>query len=254
MITIGEIPQKVKSFFQPVQTVVSAHVYAYYCNRVIALCVSHSGTIQRLVERLRNCPHRTNHGEFLWRSAFDEIGSYGKNLLNRTGVWYSLRGLRKTGRYKLIQRIGTMNKLGTVKVVFSKRRDDRSVVVLVSNDLQASMKKIVSRYLKRWAIEVMIKEQKQHLGPGDYRVGRYRAIVRHLSLVDSAYACLTHVGLKDQCAQGDKNETKDMLSVPPISQLKARMHQIVWREEVQNVIKVTHEKSVIRRLEKLLAA
>jgi len=42
--------------------------------------------------------------------------------------------------------------------------------------------------------------------------------------------------------------------VPPISQLKARMHQIVWRQEVQNVIQVTHEKSVIRRLEKLLAA
>jgi len=409
MVTIGKIPQKVKSFFQPIQSAVSAHVYAYYCNMVVALCVSHSGTIQRLVERLRNCPHRTNHGEFLWRSAFDEaavvgtqalamlkhlykkghtdclliiddtqtikrakkmqavgklhhhatgkycmghtivkaclyyrgvtiplgsrlyvkkehvkaleipfrkltelageiilnaaipnrfkvtvlfdafylcptvthackqrnwhyigvskgnrwltvdskshkIGSYGKNLLNRTGVWYSLQGLRKTGRYKLVQRIGTMNKLGTVKVVFSKRRNDRTVIALVTDDLQASMKKIVSRYLKRWAIEVMIKEQKQHLGLGDYRVWRYRAIVRHLSLVDSAYACLTHVGLQDQRAQGDKNETKDMLSVPSISQLKARMHQIVWRQEVQNVIQVSHEKSVIRRLEKLLAA
>ncbi len=72
MVTIGKIPQKVKSFFQPIQSGVSAHVYAYYCNLVVALCVSHSGTIQRLVERLRNCPHRTNHGEFLWRSAFDE--------------------------------------------------------------------------------------------------------------------------------------------------------------------------------------
>ena len=39
-----------------------------------------------------------------------------------------------------------------------------------------------------------------------------------------------------------------------ISQLKARMHQITRRQEVQNVIKVSHEKTVIRRLEKLLAA
>jgi len=68
------------------------------------------------------------------------------------------------------------------------------------------------------------------------------------------YACLTHVGIEDQHAQGDKNETKEMLSVPPISQLKARMHQIIWHQEVQNVIKVSHEKTVIRRLEKLLAA
>ena len=409
MITIGKIPQKVKLFFKPIHTTVSAHVYAYYCSLVVALCVSRGGTIERLVDLLRGSPHRTNHGEFLWRSQFDEaamvqtaalallkrlykkghtdcllilddtqtlkrakkmqavgklrhhatgkygmghtivkaclyyrgvtiplasrlyvkkehaqavgvrfqkltelaaeiilgagipdrfkvtvlfdafylcpavvnackqrnwhyigvskanrwftangrkhkIGSYGRNLLNRTGTWFSLQGLRKTGRYKLVQRTGTMNKLGTVKVVFSRRRGDRSVTALVTDDLRTSMKKIVSRYLKRWAIEVMIKEQKQHLGLGDYRVWRYRAIVRHLSLVDSAYACLTHVGLEDRHAQGDKNETKEMLSVPPISQLKTRMHQIIWRQEVQNVIKVSHEKTVIRRLEKLLAA
>jgi hypothetical protein len=40
----------------------------------------------------------------------------------------------------------------------------------------------------------------------------------------------------------------------PISQLKARMNQIVWQEEIQNVAKVSHEKIVIRRMEKLLAA
>jgi hypothetical protein len=45
-----------------------------------------------------------------------------------------------------------------------------------------------------------------------------------------------------------------MLYVPPISKLKVHMHQIVWNQEVQNVIKFSHEKSVIRRLEKLLAA
>ena len=141
-----------------------------------------------------------------------------------------------------------------MKVVFSKRRGENTVVALVTNDLCLSMKNVVGRYMKRWAIEVMIKEQKQHLGLGDYRVWRYRAIVRHLCLVDSAYACLTHVGVTDQRAQGYKNDTKDMLYVPPISKLKVHMHQIVWNQEVQNVIKFSHEKSVIRRLEKLLAA
>jgi hypothetical protein len=38
----------------------------------MAICISHSSTIQRLVNLLRNCTHRTNHGEFLWRSNFDE--------------------------------------------------------------------------------------------------------------------------------------------------------------------------------------
>ena len=409
MITIGKIPQKVKPFFKPIKNTVSAHVYSYYCNLVLAMCLSHGSTLDRLVKLWRNVAHRTNHGEFLWRSQFDDrailqkqawatlkrlykkgcndcllilddtqtlkrakkmqavgkihhhasgkycmghtivkaclwyrgvtiplgsrlyikkehvqsidvpfqkltqlagqmildakipdlfnvtvlfdafylcpavanackkrnwpfigvsksnrwltangrkhkIGTYGRNLLSRTGRWHSLKGLRKTSCYKLVQRLGTMNKLGKVKVVFSKRRGDRTVIALVTNDLRLSMKKIVSRYLKRWAIEVMIKEQKQHLGLGDYRVWRYRAIVRHLCLVDSAYACLTHVGLKDHRAQGDKKKTKTMLSLPPIRHLKTRMHEIVWHQEVQNVINVSHDKKVIRRLEKLLAA
>ena len=409
MITIGKIPPKVKTFFKPTQNTVSAHVYSYYCNLVIAICISHGSTIQKLVRLLRDTTHRTNHGEFLWRSEFDEmavvqnqaggllkrlykkgckdcllviddtqtikrakkmqavgkihhhasgkycmghtiikaclfyrgvtiplgswlyvkkehakklevpfkkltelaghivlsvdipekfdvtvlfdafylcpavvnacqhrnwryigvsksnrwltvnslkhkVAAYGRNILNRTGRWYGIKGLRKTSSYKLAQRVGTMNKLGRVKVVFSKRRNDRAVIALVTNDIGLSMKKVVSRYLKRWAIEVMIKEQKQHLGLSDYRVWRYRAIVRHLCLVDSAYACLTHVGIDDQRAQGDKKDSKDMLSVPSISQLKVRMHQIVWRQEVQNVIKVSHDKKVIRRLEKLIAA
>jgi SRSO17 transposase len=409
MITIGKIPKKVQSFFKPTRNGLSAHVYYYYCNLVVAICISHGSTIQRLVNLLRNSTHRTNHGEFLWRSNFDEaavvqtqaiwmlkklykkgckqcmliidetqtikrakkmqavgkihhhatgkyqnghtilkaclyyrgvtipfgsllyvkkehakqleipfekltrlagqivrdadipgkfdvtvlfdafylcpavvnacrerkwtyigvskanrwltvnsvkhkIGTYGRNILNRTSQWYSIKGLRKTSKYKLAQRVGTMNKLGKVKVVFSKRRNDKTVVALVTNNIRLSIKKVVNRYLKRWAIEVMIKEQKQHLGLGDYRVWRYRAIVRHLCLVDSAYACLTHVGIDGQRAQGDKNDTKYMLSLPPVGQLKSSMHQIVWQQEVQNVIKVSHDKKVIRRLEKLLAA
>ena len=72
MITIGKIPQKVKRFFKPIQNSVSAHVYAYYGSLVVALCISHGSTIERLVDLLRGRPHRTNHGEFLWRSDFDE--------------------------------------------------------------------------------------------------------------------------------------------------------------------------------------
>jgi len=45
-----------------------------------------------------------------------------------------------------------------------------------------------------------------------------------------------------------------VLRLEPVSQLKERMRRIVWRENVKNVIKYSREKSVIRRLEKLLAA
>ena len=72
MLTIGRIPQKVKPFFKPIHNTVSAHVYAYYCHLVLAMCISHGSTIDRLIRLLRGRPHRTNHGEFLWRSQFDE--------------------------------------------------------------------------------------------------------------------------------------------------------------------------------------
>ncbi|NIL99208.1 MAG: transposase, partial [Planctomycetales bacterium] len=103
-----------------------------------------------------------------------------------------------------------------------RRRGDRKVLALVTDDLRASMKKVVADYLKRWAIELLIKDEKQQLGLGDYRVLRYRAVVRHLHLVDIAYACLTHLGLKTQCAQGGQKKAK-VLRLDAISQLKARM-------------------------------
>ena len=317
MITIGKIPQKVKTFFKPTKNNVSAHVYCYYCNLVIAICISHGSTIDRLVKLLRNSTHRTNHGEFLWRSEFgemdvvkDQAGGILKRLYKKgcKDCLLIIDDTQTIKRAKKMQAVGKIHHHATGKYCMGhtivkaclfyrgvtiplgswlyvkkehakelgipfkkltelageiildaeipdkKRRNDRTVIALVTNDIRLSMKKVVSRYLKRWAIEVMIKEQKQHLGLGDYRVWRYRAIVRHLCLVDSAYACLTHVGIDSQRAQGHKNDTKNMLLLPPISQLKTRMHQIVWNQEVQNVIKVSHDKKVISRLEKLLAA
>jgi hypothetical protein len=100
---------------------------------------------------------------------------------------------------------------------------------------------------------MLIKDEKQHLGLGDYRVLRYRAVARHLCLVDCAYACLTHLGIKTQRAQGQTKNNR-VLRLESINNLKEFMHQIVWQENVKEVVKYSHEKPVIRRLEKLLAA
>jgi len=66
-----------------------------------------------------------------------------------------------------------------------------------------------------------------------------------------------HLALKNQKrqgAQGNKPTKKKPLVLPPISQLKARMRQVMWQEAVEDVVKVSHEKTVVRRLEKLMAA
>jgi len=65
--------------------------------------------------------------------------------------------------------------------------------------------------------------------------------------------CRTRLAIDSQDEQG-RCKNKNVLRRPPISQLKARMRQRVWQEAVQDVTKHTHEKPVLRRLEKLLAA
>ena len=182
-----------------------------------------------------------------------QLRNYGPNVLRRCGHWNSIKGLKTQKEYRIAERIGYLNKLGQVKVVFSRRRGDRYPIALVTNDLSRPTRKVVADYLRRWSIEMLIKDEKQHLGLGAYRVLRYRAVVRHLHLVDAAYACLTHVGLKSQRAQGQK-KTKRVLQLPPIRQLKADLQRAVWNETVKNVAKVSHERKVLRRLEKLLAA
>lgn len=181
------------------------------------------------------------------------LSRYAANVVGRSGKWRSITGLRQTHSYRVAERVGAMKKLGEVKVVFSRRRGDRAIIALVTNDLQRTGKRVVGDYLRRWSIELLIKDEKQHLGLGAYRVLRYRAVVRHLHLVDCAYACLTHVGLKTQRAQG-QSKNDNVLRLPPIQQLKADLRRVLWNEAVHDVAKVSHERAVIRRLEKLLAA
>jgi SRSO17 transposase len=408
MIKIGRIPKKLKSFFTPIREHFTQRAWEHFWALTMAITITHKVTIDRLTKALRDSTHRTNHGEFLWRSVWNssvvmqqialdmllslfskndchlffiiddtqtlkrakkmqaigklrhhatgkygtghtiikvslyyrgvtipwgswlyikkeharslkvsfhkltelaagairnaqlpakfqitvlfdafylcpevinackerkwhyigvgksnrwftvgsvkhKVGKYGRNVLRNNGKWYNITGLRKRGKYLVAERVGSLNRLGTVKIVFSRRRGEIKHIALVSDDLSASMKTIVTDYLKRWSIEMLIKDEKQHLGLGDYRVLRYQAVVRHLHLVDCAYACLTHMGIKAYRAQG-QNKTKRVLRLESISKLKDRMRRIVWKENVQDVIKYSHEKPVIRRLEKLLAA
>jgi hypothetical protein len=408
MVTIGGIPRETQAFFKGLAGQFSGRAFRHFWGLVLAMTICHGSTIERLARLLRGSTHRTNHGEFLWRSDWSEsgvlqqialdtlrrlhrknagacylildetqalkrarktagvrklyhhatgrygnghtmvkaclsyrgvtipwatalclreedarqqgevfltqtalaafvihnpdlprglkvtvlfdsyylcdvvadacgargwhyirvgksnrnftvqeqkkkLGTYGRNVLRRDGQWRKVSGLRKSGMYRLASRVGFLKKLGQVKVVFSRRRNERKIVALVTDDLGASVTSIVADYLKRWAIELLIKDEKQQLGLSDYRVLRYRAVVRHLHLVDIAYACLTRLALNGRDEQGQRKNQK-VLRLPPIRHLKARMRQIVWREALEDVVKHTHDKLVLRRLERLLAA
>lgn len=191
---------------------------------------------------------------FKTNGRWHRMSTYARNTLKRSGRWQKITGLKRTHSYCVTSRCGELKKLGCVKVVFSRRRGDRDGVALVTNDLARGARRVVADYLRRWSMELLIKDEKQHLGLGDYRVMRYRAVVRHLHLVDCAYACLTRVGLAAHDEQGQNKKSNGVLRLPSIGKLKSDLHRIVWRERVNDVVKVSHDRTVIKRLEKLLAA
>jgi len=92
-------------------------------------------------------------------------------------------------------------------------------------------------------LKCYIKDKKPHLGRGAYRVLRYRAVVRSFHLVDVAYACLTHVSIKTQRAQGRK-KTERVLRPPSIRQLKIDFQCSVRRDAVDDAMKASHERPV----------
>lgn len=181
------------------------------------------------------------------------IGRYGPNVLRRSGKRMQIASRANRQIYTVAERTGSLKRVGDVKVVFSRRRGESKTVALVTNDLTRSARTVIAQYAYRWSIELLIKDEKQQLGLGEYRCQRYRAVVRYLHLVDIAYACLTHLALKRQRAQGDKQHTK-MLRLPSIRQLKQDLRQDLWREAIDEVVRCRQDKPVIKRLRKILAA
>ena len=72
MITIGRIPKYLQTFFRPLRAHFTQPVWDHFWSLAMAITISDGATIERLVRTLRGSTHRTNHGEFLWRSAWEE--------------------------------------------------------------------------------------------------------------------------------------------------------------------------------------
>src|SRR5208282_2916768 len=89
MITIGQMPRKIKRFFQPLESHFSGRAWGHFWGLVLAMTVAHGSTVDRLAKLLRNSTHRTNHGEFLWRSDWNESAVLEEVALN------TLRRLRR---------------------------------------------------------------------------------------------------------------------------------------------------------------
>src|SRR4030042_784661 len=124
MITIGKIPKKLQSFCSTVKKQVSEHVYNYFWSMLLSICISHGSTIDRLVKLLRDSTHRTNHGEFLWRSKWNESTVMQQialdmlmNLFNKKDrdLFFIIDDTQTLKRAKKMQAVGKLHHHATGK-------------------------------------------------------------------------------------------------------------------------------------------
>jgi hypothetical protein len=92
-----------------------------------------------------------------------KVGVYAKNALDRTGKWESIPGSRK--EHCVAERVGTMAKLGRVKLAMSRRRGEKSRLVVATNDLRLGAKSLIEHYRNRWQIEILFNSNCKSLLP-----------------------------------------------------------------------------------------
>ena len=154
-----------------------------------------------------------------------KLGRYGRNLLQRRGR----RCVVQQRQHRVAERVGWLSRAGRVKLVVSQRKGDRGWVVLVTNQLGWTARKVLQTYRKRWAIEVLWKQSKQEMGLGDYQLLRYRGVVRYLHLVLIACLLLTHLGLNEPDVQAEC-KAKGELRLPSLAQLQTRLRGLLWQD------------------------
>jgi len=140
--------------------------------------------------------------------------------------------------------------LGRLHVIFSRKKDERRILGLVTDDPKLSASQMILTYDDRWSIEVFFKDSKQLLGLGQYQNGSYEAAVTHLHLVCFAYALLTHVAIEREGAQG-KCKLSARLST---ADLQNDVRRIVWDDLTEHLKQFSTGNQVVKELERLLIA
>ena len=140
--------------------------------------------------------------------------------------------------------------LGKLHVVFSRKKGERRILGLVTDDPKLSARQMIHAYDDRWSIEVFFKDGKQLLGLGQYQNSSYKAAVTHLHLVCFAYALLTHVAITREGGQGTQKSTARLST----ADLQNEVRRIVWDDLTDHSKQFSSGSQIVKELERLLIA
>jgi SRSO17 transposase len=218
----------------------------YLCKQVTAACETQGFTWFSVASRNRLLQRD--------RGATKSIGDLAPGIVTHQGQRVRMKRVRGWRWLRIATVVGRLKKIGTVRVVFSKRHRDpwKNLVAMVTNETRLSARAVVANYERRWAIEVLFKELKGTLGLGEYQMQTRQGIERHLHLCGLAHLALTHHSLRTVGAQA-KRANKDV----PLPRFQERLDSVraeARRHRVGRFVnRIRHKKIRSRVREYLLA-
>ena len=183
-----------------------------------------------------------------------KVGRYGSGLFRRRRKkTLKIRKTKGPVQYAYVDAGWIeVSDLGRLHVVFSRKKGERKILGLVTDDPKLSAGQMIHAYNDRWSIEVFFRDSKQLLGLGQYQNASYRAVVIHLHLVCFAYALLTHIAIQREGAQG-KRKRKPAAGLST-ADLQNELRRIVWDDLARHLKQFSSGTQIIKELERLLVA
>jgi len=218
----------------------------YLCPTVTQACVQRGFTWFSVASRNRSI--RRSPG------AWESLADLGPGRLKYAGRKVRMPRARGTARLRIASDDGELSRIGRVRVVFSKRPNDRwkNLVAFATNEIQLDARTIVSIYERRWRIEVLFKELEGDLGLGDYQVLSHLGIVHHLHLCGLVHLMLTHHGMDAVGAQARKANTEVVL--PSLTQRLETLRADLRRDQLERMLRHEHTPSLRRKVRRYLMA
>ena len=170
-----------------------------------------------------------------------KINEYIPGLLRRGGRKNKIHGSSKV--HYFAKQKGWLSKVGAIDLVCSRRENERTILTLATNDSTLSAKEVVEAYRNRWAIEVLFKDAKQHLGLGDYQLLKYQAVEKYLQLVMCAHCLLTHQA-KTWLDEKEKNNENNSECFS-IYRAKTRLRETIAGESIRAICESKRYKNCL---------
>jgi SRSO17 transposase len=239
--------QMIRSFEPPRGLKVRVLFDAFYlCPTVTKACQARGFTWFSVASRNRTLTRTWGVGQ--------KIGDLGPGLLKYAGRHVRMPRARGRAKLRIASVDGRLARIGDVRLVISKRPRSswKTMVTFATNETGLTAREIVSVYEKRWAIEVLFKELRGHLGLGDYQVLSKDAIQRHLHLCGLAHLLLTHHGMDAVGAQARK--AKGEVPLPTMSERLAALRDDVRRDQLRKLFRRGRHRTLYARIEEYLRA